>query len=343
MKKIELYSADLTRAQKEFLFVQFPSIFESPGINKRNFKLTIENNVPPRIVYHYTTMNTLQAILERIEIEENKSQNKKTSNCFVLRGTHIEFLNDAMEFKLASRLMADLIKKHEASLDEKDNKHISKKLDEDYWKLFVTFLGLLTPPFITSFSENKDSLPMWKAYGQDGKGIAIGIKKERFNNTNFDSTSGYPIWVKCAYNSKRLKEIFSLSLSYIYNIIEINNNKLTIKGFPDFPSLSAYFSMLKSSAYEYEQEWRLIKNYSVSNIDNEIKFQEKDGFLRPYVEHFLPKDFLEEIVIGPCLDSEILKKSLKMSLVRAGYSINRKTKEKPLVHIKSSKIPYRQI
>ena len=343
MKKIEIYSSDISKTQKECLLGQFPFLFKGTGINKKNFKLTMENNVQPRIVYHYTTMKTLQTILERIEYEVNKALIGTSLNSFVLRGTHIEFLNDVMEFKLASRLMADLIKKYELSLDEKSNKHISKKLDENYWKQFATFLGLMTPPFITSFSENSDSLPMWKAYGHDGKGVAIGIEKTPMNKTSFNSNSGFPVWVKCSYDSKRLRDIFSLGIAEVYKIFESEDDKLTVKGFPDFVSLSAYFSMLKNFAYEYEHEWRLVKNYAVSNTEKEIYFQEKDGFLRPYVEHFLPNNFLKEIIIGPSSDYEISKKSIKMSLERAGYSVNRKTKDKHLVKIKTSKIPFRHI
>jgi hypothetical protein len=343
MKKTEIYSSDITKSQREYLFSQFPSIFKRTGIDKNNFKMTITNNAPPRILYHYTSLNTLQTILGRMEDEEKTCQNETTLNCLVLRGTHIEFLNDVMEFKLAASLMADLIKEYEYSLDAKANKRISNRLDEEYWKKFATFHGLMTPPFITSFSENQDSLPMWKAYGHDGKGVAIGIEKIQFNKSNFKSSSGCPVWVKCSYDSKRLKEIFSLGIAEIYKIFEFRDERLTIKGFPDFVSLSAYFSMLKNFAYEYEQEWRLVKNYSSSNSEKEIYFQEKDGFLRPYVEHFLPKDFLKEIVIGPCSDFEILKKSLKMSLERAGYSVNKRTKDKSLVKLKASKIPFRHI
>jgi hypothetical protein len=259
MKKIEICSSDISKTQKECLFGQLTSLFKGTGINKKNFKLTMEDNVQPRIVYHYTTLNTLQTILERIETEENKTPIETSLNCFILRGTHIEFLNDVMEFKLAARLMADLIKKHELSLDEKSNKHISRKLDENYWKKFATFLGLMTPPFITSFSENNDSLPMWKAYGHDGKGVAIGIEKTPLKKTSFNSNSGFPVWVKCSYDSKRLREIFSLGLAEVYKIFEFKDDKLTVKGFPDFVSLSAYFSMLKNFAYEYEHEWRLVK------------------------------------------------------------------------------------
>ena len=201
----------------------------------------------------------------------------------------------------------------------------------------------MTPPFVTAFSENQDSLPMWKAYGQDGKGVAIGIEMIPFNKSNFNSNSGFPVWVRCCYDSKRLRDIFALGIKEIYDMFEVRDNKLDIKGFPNFTDLSAYYSMLKNFAFEYEQEWRLVKNYSISDTEKEIHFNEKDGILKPYVEYFLPTKALKEIVIGPCSDFEILKRSLKMSLTRAGYTVNQKTEKDKSVKLKISKIPFRNI
>jgi hypothetical protein len=343
MNKAQLYSNEMTPEQKELLIRQFSSLFEEKGINKDNFKVSISNNAPPKIVYHYTSLNALQTILHRIEDEEKKCSENSNHNFFVLRGTHIEFLNDISEFRTATRLMADLLEKHENSLAPEDNKHIANRLDEAFWRKFATFYGLRTPPFITSFSENRDSLPMWKTYGQDGKGVAIGIERIEINESSYRSKSGNPVWVRCTYDSNHLKANFSEGIKSIYKRFEISNGKIVVKGLPDTVELSAYFSMLKNFAFEYEQEWRLVKEFSSSDLEKEIHFYEKDGMLKPYIEYFLPKEILKEIVIGPCSDLEILQKSLRMSLKRAGYSVNHTDHKNNFVEIISSEIPYRNL
>lgn len=344
MKKVHIFSSDMTKSQRKNIVRDFSSLFSEEGIDEDNFILSFMNNGPPDLLYHYTSLSTFQMILRRIESEETDSTINNRSNCLILRGTHIEFLNDLSEFRLAAKIMADLIKNYEVSLENDNNKHIANKLDENFWRNIATMHGLMTPPFITAFSENPDSLPMWKTYGHDCKGVAIGVEKLKIDDKTYISESGKPIWVKCSYDSERLRNIFSQGIDAIYNMFEFENNKLTIKGFPDFAQLSAYFSMLKNFAFEYEQEWRLVKNYSSQDKEKEIKFHEKDGVLKPYVEHYLPKRILKEIIIGPCSETEILENSLKMSLERAGYSVNKSDKNKDnFVNVKSSRIPYRKI
>jgi hypothetical protein len=339
MKKIQVYSAQLTSTQKETLVKIFPSIFGESSEIDNNFKLTIEKNNAPNILYHYTSMNILQSILERIHNEK-----KSNENCFVLRGTHIEFLNDVTEFKLTIKLLTEALQKYENSLPKSKNKHIASKLNPDYWKNFSTLSGNTTLPFITSFSENPDSLPMWRMYGHDGIGVAIGIERVNFTNSAYASKFENYTWVKCAYDLKLLEDILSKAAKDIYEMFDINGSRLVFKGFPNTTILSIWFSLLKNSAFEYEQEWRLVKKYSKNEIEKKMKFQEKEGLLKPFVEHFLPKKILKEVIIGPCAEKEISKKSLELSLERAGYSINSDDSSKEnFVKINISQIPFRRI
>lgn len=332
MKKIQIYSAQLTSTQKENLSNIFPSIFsESSGIDN-NFKLTIEKNTAPNILYHYTSMSTLQSILEHIRKQE---KNKNNDIYFVLRGTHIDFLNDVTEFNLTIQLLSEALQKHENSLPKSKNKHIANKLNPDFWKNFTTLSGTTSLPFITSFSENPDSLPMWNMYGHGGIGVAIGIEKIRLENLT---------WVKCTYDSKLIKDILNKAAKDIYEMFDTDGSSLTFKGFPNTTELTIWFSLLKNFAFEYEQEWRLVKKYSKNDINEKIRFQEKEGLLKPFVEHFLPKEILKEVIIGPCAEKEISKKSLELSLERCGYSINPDdNSKKNFVKINISQIPFRRI
>lgn len=336
-----IYSSQLTSTQKENLSNIFPSIFRKNSDIENNFKLTIEKNNAPNILYHYTSMNTLQSILERIH---NDEKSKSDNICFVLRATHVEFLNDVTEFKLTIELLSEALQKYENSLPKSKNKNIAKKLNPDYWRNFSTLSGNTTLPFITSFSENPDSLPMWSMYGHGGIGVAIGIERINFTDSAYASKFENLTWVKCAYDLKLIKDILNKSAKDIYEMFDFNGARLTFKGLPNTTILSIWFSLLKNSAFEYEQEWRLVKKYSKNEIEKKIKFLEKEGILKPFVEHFLPKTILKEVILGPCAEREISKKSLELSLERAGYSINPKdSRNKNFVKIDFSKIPFRRI
>jgi hypothetical protein len=340
MKK-KILSRDITAKQKDIIYNLFASVFAKAGIGKNNFNLILENNNDtPQILYHYTSLNTFQAILGCIEDEENKNSKSSKCNSFVLRGTHIKYVNDVTEFKPAVRLMAKLIQNYEISLNDNSNKHIADKLNEHYWENFATFHGMQTLPFITSFSDDSDNLPMWNTYGHDGKGVAIGIEKIKFD----ESKSGNPSWVRCIYEEKLLEDFFLLTIKEIYEMFDLREGHIVFNGLPNSNLIAKYFSTLKHFAYEYEQEWRLVKSYSSLDKNKEIKFQETNGLLKPYVEYKFPKSILKEVVIGPCSDMDISKKSLEMSLERVGYFVYDRDMDKDTyVSVKTSKIPYRHI
>ena len=345
MNKIKYYPIELSKHQKEQILDLFPSVFNEKDIDKDNFNIIFENNRPPDILYHYTSLDTFRKILRRIEDEEKRHSKRGLCKSFVLRGSHIEYLNEVTEFKQAAKLMAELVQEYENTLNNNENKNIASKLNEHYWEGIVTFHGIRTPPFITSFSEDDNNLPMWNTYGHNGMGIAIGIEKLELNNLTYESNTGYPCWVKCIYQDKLLKDNFlQLIKKHIYNMFSLRNDSLIIKGIPDFDGLAKYFSILKNFAYEYEREWRLVKSYSCMDSNKEIKFHESNGLLKPYVEHKFPKTILKEVILGPCLDRGISKKSLIMSLERAGFSTTKLNEnQENFVLVKCSEIPYRHI
>lgn len=104
--------------------------------------------------YHYTDINALIHI-----IHEDK---------LVFRATNCMYLNDENEIQSGLEFVNKI-----TSL------HITKSQFENY--------------FLTSFSENSDSLPMWGMYAANGDGVAIGISD--LNNEN-DPDNNY---VKCLY------------------------------------------------------------------------------------------------------------------------------------------------
>lgn len=102
-------------------------------------------------------------------------------------------------------------------LEEKLIEHsIDINLEEDYWdddeannhleyykKEIRRVLYNETPILITCFSEEKDKLSQWRGYGDDGKGISIGVNKRLINllieNSNIKLE-------KVIYNEKKQKK-----------------------------------------------------------------------------------------------------------------------------------------
>jgi hypothetical protein len=57
-------------------------------------------------------------------------------------------------------------------------------------------------PFILSLSENPDNLIMWRTYGFDGKGVAIGLDKKMLDDYSKDERNKNVNLHKCIYDKK---------------------------------------------------------------------------------------------------------------------------------------------
>lgn len=285
-----------------------------------------------KILYHYTSMNTLLKILQDVE------KNSKVT----LRGTHIEFLNDKAEFSTAVKIIIDAVAEYEKINSANVTNKLTHKLDEEIMKRLTNFEA--KAPFVTCFSEDPDSLPMWTHYADNGQGVALGIKY--IDDWEPISDHANLAWGLCTYdNEKLLGELKQTFIPNLFKNIEIFDNRgIYSKG--DYTDLSKCLCIVKHPGFAYEKEIRLIKlcatkksNYKISPY--EIKLRENKGLLIPFIEHHLPKEILQEIHIGPCVDFDLSKKSLEMCLLRSGYSVRKR--DNNYVKIKKSTVPYRLI
>lgn len=102
----------------------------------------------PSSLYHYTSLETLFAIINNINNDDPNNV------YFTLRATHASFLNDDTEGKLLPNVLHDL-----GVIDS----------------TLLILQSLQGYPFVCSLSELDDDLNMWRCYANDGKGVAIGL------------------------------------------------------------------------------------------------------------------------------------------------------------------------
>ena len=89
----------------------------------------------------------------------------------------------------------------------------------------------------------------------------------------------------------------------------------------------------KQNSYLPEKEWRLCK--SEVNKKN-MNFTFKNNVFLPYIKLEFDREAVKEIVLGPCLNNELTKKSMDIFLENNNFN-NLKN------NIIKSKISYRQI
>lgn len=255
----------------------------------------LESNVNTDLVYHYTSID---AVCDGIITEQGLS----------FRLTHYAYLNDRREFYLGRDLFRQRLKgsvRDYVNLMEKESH------------------------YILSLSHKKDFLPMWSMYGRNGNGIMLSLTSDMI----YKSTGG--VLMDCMYCDEKFNFGKLEDEQYIQSCIKVYE---TIKGKHGcieqaqehlHKKLNEVVPLIKSDYFAYEEEARLV---IASDTQRREKYRSTGNIIIPYVLVTLPKASLKRIMIGPTLDTERAKRSLRMFLDSKGYSN---------VKIDVSKAPYR--
>ena len=239
--------------------------------------------------YHYTTID---ALVNGI-IKERPRKGKEVC----LRATHGKFMNDPEELIKGARLCAYIMEQNDPSKSSEE--HLDK------------IMHMYDKYFLVSFSEDKDSLPLWNTYANKSTGVAIGFERLK-------SLSLTDLVVKCIYGVNTFTETLDMYM---------NSNRLKIGG---YFSIYTFPQRLKNEAFSYENEIRLIGDFRKAPV----KFREKNGYIIPYKEIFFAKEQIKSITLGPCQYMDNAVYSLRQFLDSRGFEH---------VEIKKSSIPFRNI
>lgn len=230
-----------------------------------------EDSAPP-ILYHYCSLNTLSKIIGESKSyarDVNDDENRLSMNGSV-QMTSFHHLNDPYESLILRKLC------------------IRHRNRERYFK------GILrrSKTFVFCMSELEDNLAMWRSYGDDGRGVCIGLDsialkelianiynslpKGGKNNISLDLRK-----VDYASNKTHLSKI-SEKNSIVFNEVvnDIDPNGMEIK---DLLSRAMSCWSVKSMDYENEAEWRLVVSigdaYFKSDFLNHGYFMGPSGHL----------------------------------------------------------------
>lgn len=237
--------------------------------------------------YHYTS---LDAIINGIIVRNPEPQKE-----ICLWATHSQYMNDPLEFSMGVSLIDSMYK----ILEINNNTDLQQK-----WSSVKEFYKSC---FLTCFSENADSLPMWIMYGNNGQGVALEFEKGIPEVDN-------EYILKCEYNSDNITP---------------NIKDLLSKGNECVATYIALLPfILKHSAYNYENEIRYVSSFP--NIPT--YFRSKNGKVIPYKKVYLEKGLLKSVTIGPSANLEQVEQSLRLFLNERGFKN---------IPIKKSIIPYR--
>jgi len=291
---------------------------------------------PPEILYHYTTASGMKGIIE--------------SGCFW--ATHFRFLNDPKEILYSIDLIDKELKNFITEIKDDIDPDLFEILNEysnvrERW--LKNYDGFNHDVYITSFSEEKDSMSQWEEYGDNGKGYVIGINpnelhylsnSEEIHNVKKNEYDKFWL-VKVEYDKSKQKDIIRKFLKDFIDMLpdpkSFNNrceNNEKIKDDLYRVAVSDYLIFLinfltflfKIPKSEGEKEWRFFQPRNPKSINYMIKYRNAGNKKIPYVDFkfcmgikniLMP---LKEIVRGYKSDKIKSETIIKKILLKNSYS-----------------------
>lgn len=269
-----------------------------------------------KCVYHYCSVNTFFSIIS------NQT----------LRLSDITKSNDRLEIRWAVDIIKEIFIEQYGNLHSDVQTVISKDKYTDiiYEKVNVFFEQneLRDKFFVICFSgeDSGDLLSQWRGYGDDGKGIAIGVSErilKKFGSSIqiYEKQESYILYSKVIYDREKQKE--KLKEVVIYFLDKMNNltiddglgvrNKLESVLIECLPRLYQEALFMKNPFFKEENESRLVicvgkdgeNPESSSVIISQKKFYIRDNQLVSCYEIYIDDDkeikekMISKLILGP--------------------------------------------
>jgi len=233
-------------------------------------------------IYHYCSIETMYSIIS------NKT----------IRLSDLNKTNDYMEkrwtLNLIERSLVEAFKENEIKIDLYEkyfyedgiNSHIA------YIKSFIEeYICDSSPILISCFSRNKDKLSQWRAYGQDGYGVSIGVDLNKIEK--LQTRKSEIIVEDVCYDENEQIETIKLdileAIIYMKNMFENDSvrvsddfNEYFREEFDAFcevviPLIDISSTYIKNPAFIEEDEIRIIYN---PNLFEEINYKDEEEYNR---------------------------------------------------------------
>lgn len=263
---------------------------------------------PPPTVWHYTDLVGLGGTL---------SQRK-------LRLTNPFFLNDPGEIAYGENLAKNIL---EEIANEGDRE--AKKFRDEYLRFNEE--EQFYEPHVFSFCEEGNDLNLWRTYGREGKGFAVGFDSGTLMTEieRIGLCLDFPPRVylnRVVYRVERQSQLlqrlfeFSLDLYRRKGLSEADDlQKEKCFGLL-FEQVAYFLPLIKSESYAGEREIRLVLHgHDVKSSHMEFTYPE--GYFKPYLNLPYADDStdrypIRQITSGPRVDGDLFRRSIRILLAK---------------------------
>lgn len=223
----------------------------------RGYLKVNKNKIPKDSLAQYTSVDTLKYLINRDDIHKP-----------CLRLTNSNQMNDPLEGKALRKFLA-----------------YSSKPKADYIK---------SNEYVSSASATIDSLPMWKQYGNDAKGLCLVYDNDYLNELLDSNKTDVKIFRVVYFNensrisvskfenesSEKIDNISKKILSKLKDI-RITLNSIEKESYRKIAltEISTIFYLFKSLDYAYENEFRILMKIDANKEDQVQVDIENDQYL----------------------------------------------------------------
>lgn len=262
-------------------------------------------------LFHYTSLSGFESILTGDQ------------NMITLWASRYDCLNDVSEGQLVTEVYKNVCKKLKENNEIPNDMPVElEKIAPAKTMLFKSRLDnktKITRPesvgYVCSFSKEKNSIPMWKAYSKDdiSKGLNIGFSVDKIKQSlnNFYNDMEVNIQVYPVIYDKTTKE--DLIANFVKNVVNKYSSGYEIPvRYVISNQLTLWKLIFKHESFEYENEVRIIVNIAKhssnkkTNID--VKYRKKEQYEIPYIEIKFDKSVMTSAMASPLLnENDIIK------------------------------------
>jgi hypothetical protein len=262
----------------------------------------------PEVLYHYTSLEGAMKIIE--------------SNSIL--ASDIRYLNDSLEHQFAWTHIQSIAERHSrGALHE-----LTREVLHHVSRLPGRHLSFSGGAFVCCFSDQSDLLSQWRAYGDDGHGVALGFS----TSAGFAPVSRTENRLSFRRVIYELKDQISMLEPHVRGIIEIadasahqGDESIRDSATTALLTLAVFLgTTIKNPAFSEEHEWR---NYLGAMAPLGLtKVRKGRSGLVPYCElgpHGAaspPSLPLKDIVVGPRFDGPQVEAFITY-LATQGYEV----------------------
>jgi hypothetical protein len=185
--------------------------------------------------------------------------------------------------------------------------------------------------FIVSFSKLDDSLSQWRAYANNGDGLALGFDLRELWKEEQRVADGLsqPLVNACIYDENTQRQTVAEMLRPLLTYMLKNWKDLEDRNAAQVALIQQVLVaanllgvMMKNPGFHEEAEWRVVVMKASEAALSSVRFRDTKYGPAPYVELPLSKTDklpLTNVVFGPRVEAPA-KRSIRMMLESYGYS-----------------------